>query len=92
MLEQNPFLETEDEAEPAFERSLEPPPASASAGSERDEAEARSEAATSPPAMSRAAEFDAAEREEWDNGTDRDDFDGIRELPANSPAGGRGGR
>ena len=31
MLEQNPFLETEDEAEPAFERSLEPPPASASA-------------------------------------------------------------
>jgi len=84
MLEQNPFLETEEEAEPAFERSLEPPPASASASSERDEAEARSEAGES--AGDEPAAVDAAEREEWDNGTDRDDFDGIRELPANSPS------
>ncbi len=63
---------------------MEPPPASASASSERDEAEARSEAGES--AGDEPAAVDAAEREEWDNGTDRDDFDGIRELPANSPS------
>jgi RNA polymerase sigma-54 factor len=84
MLEQNPFLETEDDAEPAFERSLETPSASVTAGTERDEAEARSEAGES--AGDEPAAVDAAEREEWDNGTDRDDFDGIRELPANSPS------
>ncbi len=84
MLEQNPFLETEDEAEPVFERSLESPSASAPASTERDEAEARSEAGE--PGGDEPAAVDAAEREEWDNGTDRDDFDGVRELPANSPS------
>ena len=81
MLEQNPFLETEEEAVPVFEQSLEYPAASATASTERDEAEARSDAAGEEPAVA-----DAAEREDWDNGTDRDDFDGNRELPANSPS------
>jgi RNA polymerase sigma-54 factor len=84
MLEQNPFLETEEEAEPAFDRSLEPPSASAAVNTERDEAEARSESGES--GGDEPAAVDAAERDEWDNGTDRDDFDGIRELPANSPS------
>jgi RNA polymerase sigma-54 factor len=84
MLEQNPFLETEDDAEPAFERSLEAPSASVTGSTERDEAEARSEAGES--GGDEAAGVDAAERDEWDNGTDRDDFDGVRELPANSPS------
>jgi len=81
MLEQNPFLETEEEAVPVFEQSLEYPAASTTASTERDEAEARSDAGGEEPAVA-----DAAEREDWDNGTDRDDFDGNRELPANSPS------
>ncbi len=82
MLEQNPFLETEEEAVPLFEQSLERPSASATASTEHDEAEARHDAAGGDEATA----VDSAEREEWDNGTERDDFDGIRELPANSPS------
>jgi RNA polymerase sigma-54 factor len=84
MLELNPFLETEDDAEPAFERSPEAPSAEVTLGAERDDAEARSDAGEA--GGDDAAAVDAAERDEWDNGTDRDDFDGNRELPANSPS------
>ncbi len=84
MLEQNPFLEAEEEAVPAFEQSLERPLANASASTERDEAEARNESGEA--GGDEPAPVDATERDDWDNGTDRDDFDGIRELPANSPS------
>jgi len=81
MLEQNPFLETEEEMVPAFEQSLERPSATATAIAERDEAEARSDAGGDEPAGADAADFGSAERDEWENGTEREDFDGIREQP-----------
>ena len=84
MLEQNPFLETDEEAVPAFEQSLERPSASVSAAAERDDAEASGGAAGDEPAGVDAAEFGTPERDDWENGTERDDFDGIRELPSNS--------
>jgi RNA polymerase sigma-54 factor len=84
MLEQNPFLETDEEAVPAFEQSLERPSASVTAAAERDDAEASGGAAGDEPAGVDAAEFGTPEREDWENGTERDDFDGIRELPSNS--------
>ena len=84
MLEQNPFLETDEEAVPAFEQSLERPSASVSTAAERDDAEASGGAAGDEPAGVDAAEFGTPERDDWENGTERDDFDGIRELPSNS--------
>ena len=84
MLEQNPFLETEEEAIPAFEQSLEPSVdrSAAASSSERDEAEVGAD----EPAGVDAAEYGAAERDDWENGTEREDFDGIREQPSNSSA------
>ena len=87
MLEQNPFLETDEEAVPAFEQSLERPSASVSAAAERDDAEASGGAAGDEPAGVDVAEFGTPERDDWENGTERDDFDGIRELPSNSGSG-----
>jgi RNA polymerase sigma-54 factor len=84
MLEQNPFLETDEEVVPAFEQSLERASASVTAAAERDDAEASGGAAGDEPAGVDAAEFGTPERDDWENGTERDDFDGIRELPSNS--------
>ncbi len=91
MLEQNPFLETEDEAAPAFEQSLERPLATAAASSEREDVEARSDAgaesASDEPAGIDGAEMGTTERDDWENGTEREDFDGIRETPSSASAG-----
>ncbi|HJW10853.1 MAG TPA: RNA polymerase factor sigma-54, partial [Albitalea sp.] len=35
-----------------------------------------------------SAEFGGTEREDWENGTERDDFDGIRETPSGSASTG----
>ncbi len=80
MLEQNPFLETEEEAVPAFEQSMERPSASATASVERDEAEAGSEAGEQ--AGGDVVDNSARDSEDWENGTEREDFDGIREQPS----------
>jgi len=93
MLEQNPFLETEEEAMPAYEQSLERPSAAASATADREDAEARvdtaGDAGGDEPAGIDAAGMGTTEREDWENGTEREDFDGIRETPssASSAAG-----
>jgi RNA polymerase sigma-54 factor len=63
MLEQNPFLEAEEEQVSPFEASLDRTAASAAERPERDD---------------------------WENGTERDDDDGIRELPS-SASGSAGG-
>ncbi|MFS9605727.1 hypothetical protein, partial [Klebsiella pneumoniae] len=34
-----------------------------------------------------AEDFGGTEREDWENGTEGDDFDGIRELPPSSGTG-----
>jgi RNA polymerase sigma-54 factor len=86
MLEQNPFLEADEEVsapaldEPMAERA--PPP--------RDEAAAASDEVGAEPEARGVddAEFGTTEREDWSNGTEGDDFDGIRETP--SQAAGTG--
>ena len=80
MLEQNPFLETEEDSVPAFEQSLERPLATATANAEREDGEA-GEAGGEEGAAGDATDFGAVESEDWDNGTEREDFDGVREQP-----------
>jgi len=79
MLDQNPFLEVDDDAST-------PPHEFAAAARERTIAEAATERdegddAGSEEAGVDSAEFGATEREDWENGTERDDFDGIVETP-----------
>ena len=98
MMEQNPFLEPEEETglpETQFE-SLN---ASTSASATRQRQDPRrtptptaappTTTSTSPPGVD-AAEFGTTERDDWENGTERDDFDGIRELPTSSGSGSSG--
>jgi RNA polymerase sigma-54 factor len=88
MLDQNPFLEMEEDAPPS---PFETPPerqsvdrvAEADAPDTPDAGEAAGEL--------RAEEFGSTEREDWENGTERDDFDGIRETPGNSSSSAAGG-
>ncbi|WP_157271141.1 RNA polymerase factor sigma-54 [Azohydromonas aeria] len=85
MLEQNPFLEADDEGVPSYEQSLDrasAPERSAGDGTaERDDTDGRDDGDVKGVD---SAEFGATEREDWENGTERDDFDGIRETPAAS--------
>ncbi len=91
MLEQNPFLEAEEEfalPEAAPERV-----AASERDNLRDEAETRSETSTETadeaPGLD-TAEFGTTERDDWENGTEREDFDGITEMPSSSPQGANG--
>ena len=83
MLEQNPFIEVDDEGPPAFEASLQTPVERGSVA-ERDDVDGRGE--PDDAAGLDAAEYGVAERDDWSNGTEADDFDGIRETPANAAA------
>jgi RNA polymerase sigma-54 factor len=85
MLEQNPFLEAEEDNTPVFEPLTERLSPAERAG-ER-EAENANDAATGSSDDAQpvdSAEFGGTEREDWENGTERDDFDGIRETPSTS--------
>ncbi len=84
MLDQNPFLEAEEDA-PAT--PFETPP-------ERQAVDrvAEADAPDTPdagdnPAELRADEFGTTERTDWENGTEGDDFDGIRETPSSASSG-----
>jgi RNA polymerase sigma-54 factor len=85
MLEQNPFLEVEDEPglahEPLAERLL-PTERAAERETERatDSASEGGDGGDDAPALD-TAEYGTTEREDWENGTEREDFDGIRETP-----------
>jgi RNA polymerase sigma-54 factor len=87
MLEQNPFLEAEEEAAPAFEPLAERLSSAERAGERETERAAEaptdtaSDAAGDDAAPLDAAEFGGTERDDWENGTEREDFDGIRETP-----------
>src|SRR3954465_6638432 len=85
MLEQNPFLEAEEEAAPAFEplaeRLTSAEPAGEREAQRAAEPGGHSREAGEPAAIDGAAEFGTTDRDDWENGTERDDFDGIRELP-----------
>lgn len=87
MLEQNPFLEMDEEVPTPFENSVAAASTTAttSSSTERDEGDGGSADSGSTgddaPGMD-AGEFGTTEREDWENGTERDDFDGIRETPS----------
>jgi len=83
MLEQNPFLEAEEEVAPAFEPLAERLSSAERAGERESEraAETGSDGGDDVPAIDGAADFGGTEREDWENGTEREDFDGIRETP-----------
>jgi RNA polymerase sigma-54 factor len=87
MLELNPFLETEEDLLP---NPFETPP-ERQAVDRPAETEVPADAADGgdSAAEMRADEFGTTGREDWENGTEGDDFDGIRETPS-GPAGGDG--
>ncbi|MDP2005681.1 MAG: RNA polymerase factor sigma-54 [Rubrivivax sp.] len=86
MLEQNPFLEAEEEllANP-FETPLERQAADRVVDRAGD-GEAANEAPDAGEAVAeiRGEEFGTTERDDWENGTEGDDFDGIRETPSSA--------
>ncbi len=99
MLEQNPFLDVEDDHAP-MEFGLERVSAGADAATLREKERLNeredsaqsggdSAAADEPPGVD-SAEFASAERDDWSNGTEADDFDGIRELPSTPGSPGAG--
>ncbi|NBD21603.1 RNA polymerase factor sigma-54 [Aquabacterium fontiphilum] len=84
MLEQNPFLEPDDEY-----ASLETAAATEYERQRQDHIEREDRAsgegegaADAEPAGLDGLEVGATERDDWENGTERDDFDGIRETPS----------
>ncbi len=85
MLDQNPFLEAEDDGVAAFEpmaERLTAPERVAERETERADTPAESSAEGGDDAQGvDNADFGTTEREDWENGTERDDFDGIRETP-----------
>ncbi|MBQ0960552.1 RNA polymerase factor sigma-54 [Ideonella sp. 4Y11] len=80
MLDQNPFLETEDEG-PGFEFTSVDRASSTSQREEADSAGASVGEGGDEPSGMDSADFGTTERDDWENGTERDDFDGIRETP-----------
>jgi len=88
-MEQNPFLEPEEETvlpETQFE-ALNASTSASATDSAKTATDTDADGRTSndtvdEPAGVDAAEFGTTERDDWENGTERDDFDGIRELPS----------
>ena len=86
MLEQNPFLEAEEDSAPAFEPLTERLSTAERAGERETERAAEpggDSAEAAEPAAIDGTEA-ATDRDDWENGTEREDFDGIRETPGKS--------
>ena len=83
MLEQNPFLEAEEEGPAPFEPMVERTSSAEHAGERESEraAESSGDGGDDVAAIDGAADFGGTERDDWENGTEREDFDGIRETP-----------
>ncbi|MEY4765786.1 MAG: hypothetical protein RI907_2459, partial [Pseudomonadota bacterium] len=86
MLEQNPFLEPDEDfaaldasAGAEFERQRNDRTSSEDSAAETFERSGEGESET---AGIDTADAGATERDDWENGTERDDFDGIRETPS----------
>jgi RNA polymerase sigma-54 factor len=91
MLDQNPFLEVDDEGPPtAFETPLERQSVDRPAERETEQADFAETGSDAAPVEGTkelsADEFGTPVRDDWENGTEGDDFDGIRETPSNSSA------
>jgi RNA polymerase sigma-54 factor len=87
MLDQNPFLEA-DEDNAAGERTAErvastEPAADAPIDTSSDREDTGFDGGEEAAGIDNT-DFDGAERRDWENGTEGDDFDGIRELPSAS--------
>ncbi len=82
MLEQNPFLEAEEDNSQVFEPLSERLSTAERAGERETENASEAASGSDETAGVDSAEFGATEREDWENGTERDDFDGIRETPS----------
>jgi RNA polymerase sigma-54 factor len=82
MLEQNPFLEAEEDTSQVFEPMAERLTAAERLAERETERAAESvyEGADEPASID-AADFGTTDRDDWENGTEREDFDGIRETP-----------
>ena len=92
MLDQNPFLESEIENASAFEPMAERSTASerlAERDTERADtpSESNAEGGDDAPGVD-ATDFGTTERDDWENGTERDDFDGIGETPTKNSGNG----
>jgi len=83
MLEQNPFLDVEEDSPSPFETPLDRPPADAAPADRIDEPSDSADRGDGAEAIGemRADEFGTPGRDDWENGTEGDDFDGIRETP-----------
>lgn len=87
MLEQNPFLEADDDSGPAFEPLAERTTPAERVAERETERAAESSAdggGDADAAPLDGTEFGGTERDDWENGTEREDFDGIRETPGKS--------
>jgi RNA polymerase sigma-54 factor len=92
MLEQNPFLEPEDDTGSVWESPLEraAPPDRTREREQQAQSDAAGEVGAEGPEAGGeldASDFGSTEREDWANGTEADDFDGIRELPSSAGTG-----
>ncbi len=89
MLEQNPFLEMEEDAPPS---PFELPAERAAADRVADGASDAPDAPDAGEAVAelRADDFGTTEREDWENGTEGEDFDGIRETPGSGTSSADG--
>ncbi len=86
MLAQNPFLEVDDDGPaPPEERRTER--SSAAERVTESEGEGGDGGEPAEPGLDRA-ELGTTERDDWENGTERDDFDGIGEMPSKSAGQG----
>lgn len=84
MLEANPFLEVDEEAPNPFEASASTLTADRITTTERSADDESWEGGSEGDASASvdSIEFGATARDDWENGTERDDFDGIRETPS----------
>ena len=95
MLDANPFLETEDDGGQVYEPMAERTSALERVAERETERAAETTSDTSSdaagePAGLDSADFGTTERDDWENGTEREDFDGIRELPSALGSSGSG--
>jgi RNA polymerase sigma-54 factor len=92
MLEQNPFLDVEEEGASPFEAPLDRAPVDTHPAESDEPFDGRGDTATADGASAadgaaetlaeiRAEDFGTPGRDDWENGTEGEDFDGIGETP-----------
>ena len=84
MLAQNPLLEAEEDFSVAAPELAEMRQAATPGEDSGADGELGGGAEAEMTPEIKAEDFGTTEREDWENGTERDDFDGIRELPSAS--------